>query len=646
MAKPSQTADAGEPLFRPAIDAATIRAAAASRPLKPYESLEMNPVAKDETLRQRCEYLAAAGWRRSGGTIELEPPMPWLELPRNAAFDLHSWKPLTLLLSGHSLLGERRFFDIAYAVVADWLDNFHEATRAVATLGELDGFIGQKEDFVWYDMSVGQRAYRLAYALDVRARDEDASDAELERLAKNLYFHLEALTRERFFRGHNNHGLYQALGQLAAARRFEGLPGMARYEEIAEARLETMVREHFFESGPHREHSPGYHYMLLGSLVGARSSQVLTNFYFLQTLERLEEALAWMVLPNGTIAPLGDTDPVTVLRPPVLAEQYSNPELKHLLTGGRDGREPEPGLKAYADAGYAFARLKGEDGGWSYLAQAAAYHSRMHKQADDLGFIWWDRGRDVLVDPGRYAFAGKTERGSELFEQGFWYSDPKRIYVETTRAHNTVEIDERNYVRIGERPHGSFLVQADEQDGMAVVESYVTHFGSVRHRRLLVLNPGDFLLVLDWLSDKDGKAHDFSQRFHVGADWSVIGPGGGRILGQAEDGVLFNVVELLGGAELTPVAHGQTEPELLGWRAIDANKLQPVSTFAYERRGVDDARFATLFTFADNVTLPPGAQQVSPSLTTARFSWIEDGRRRGLSIRRGSGQPTVVAREG
>jgi hypothetical protein len=43
------------------------------------------------------------------------------------------------------------------------------------------------------------------------------------------------------------------------------------------------------------------------------------------------------------------------------------------------------------------------------------------------------------------------------------YSDPNRIYVETTRAHNTVEIDGLSHPRRNVQPYGSGLVGWGEQ---------------------------------------------------------------------------------------------------------------------------------------------------------------------------------------
>ena len=641
--KPTQQAVRWGKLFRPEVTAAAIREALAARDPRAYEQLEASPMVAGPEVSARCERLLKDGWSSGGTLYPLAAPMPWTELPRGPAFDAHSWKPLTHLLGGHSLMGERRFFDAAYAVIADWVETFHAATDAVETPRQMDDFIGQPGDPVWYDMSAGVRAYRLAYALEVRARDDDASDAELERLAASLWFHMEALSRPRFFQAHNNHGLYQALGQLAAAQRFIDLPKMREYAALASIRLEQVLREHFFESGVHKEHSPGYHYMLLGTLVGARNSGVLQNFHFQQMVGRMEEALAWMILPDATTAPMGDTDVVSVKRKGPFAEAFANPELRWLLSAGEAGVEPTPGARGYPDAGYAFARLKSPHGGWSYLAQGAGFHSRTHKQADHLAFLWWDRGRNVLIDPGRYAFGGRTAKGSELFEQGFWYADPKRVLVERTRAHNTVEIDGRDFPRVGVEPFGSALVQASEQGGLAVFEAALTHFGSIAHRRVLVMNPGEFLIVVDWLDDATGASHAFAQRFLLAPEWEAAAGPRGQLAASADGGPGLVAVDLTGEAALGEIVKGRTEPELAGWAADKANSLVPAATFAFGRSG-KKVVFATLFAFADDVKVPPGVQVIGDK-PPVKLNWIADGRRRSVTLRRGEGGLIAAALE-
>ena len=212
-------------------------------------------------------------------------------------------------------------------------------------------------------------------------------------LLQALQFHHEVLADPAIFRGHNNHGLYQALGQLAACRRLQDLLPSNYFERIARERLLKCFSNQFFvEEEIHREHSPGYHHMVLGCLLGAKRSNLLgmdqEAFLLLA-----EEALMWMIRPDASLAPIGDTDSRPLPNDAEVARQRRYPPLRSLLTRGEIGKPPPSGVKAYPAAGYAFARIYDPERGESaesasYLAQLSAYHSRVHKHADHLSFVW------------------------------------------------------------------------------------------------------------------------------------------------------------------------------------------------------------------------------------------------------------------
>ncbi len=177
-----------------------------------------------------------------------------------------------------------------------------------------------------------------------------------------------------------------------------------------------------------------------------------------------------------------------------------------------------------------------------------AFHSRTHKHADDLSFVWYERGRRLLIDPGRYGYIGRVDPDSGLGRQGFWYSDPKRIYLESTRAHNALEIDGRSYARKGVRPYGSALKRAGEQNGIAFAEGHVRHRKSLLHSRLLLHVPGRWLVVLDSIADSAGAEHKFVQRFHFSPDLPVEALGDQLAITVPREAQRLYIAPLLSGA--------------------------------------------------------------------------------------------------
>ena len=251
------------------------------------------------------------------------------------------------------------------------------------------------------------------------------------------------------------------------------------------------------------EHSPGYHRLVMDVVTDVSSLGLLAESPSLAArIEWFEDALAWMILPNRRLANLGDTDYHKLSEEKFLGIQ--SPLLRYALSGGLEGSATSQRMGIFPESGLAVLRSGWPDASHfdqaSYLAQQAGFHSRTHKQADDLSFIWYDRATEILIDAGRYGYLGRTEAGSDLWNRGFWYSDPKRIYVESTRSHNTVEIDGMSYDRRESIPYGSAIKRwGENSDGLMFVETHAPQFQSIGHSRLLVLNPKNWLLVYDRL---------------------------------------------------------------------------------------------------------------------------------------------------
>ncbi len=590
--------------------------------MRPFESLEAleNASLHDAAV---CESLVEAGFAKDGYALDsLRPPIPWDNYPRPFRFRLHAWEPINGLLSAHSRLDSQVCLEAAAAYAFDWLRKYQRPAFAKGPARIASEQARDPENFAWYDMAVGMRIYRLAYLAEVIIRGRLRPDTECQLLLQALRFHHEILADPSIFRGHTNHGLYQALAQLAASRRLNDLLPTGRFQALAQERLRYCLSKHFFaDEGVHAEHSPGYHRMVLGSLIGASEAGLLEIDQD-ELLSRAERALMWMIMPDGSLAPFGDTDHGSIRQDQSLARQFRDPYLSHALTAGALGEPPPSGVQAYTTAGYAFARLYSRDRGGSparasYLAQLAAYHSRVHKHADHLSFVWSEGTVPILTDPGRFGYLGRTARGDGLYEQGFWYSDPRRVYVESTRAHNCIEIDGRSHPRLKTAVFGSALAQADVQDGLVVFDSKIVLRPSLVHRRTLILAPGEFLVVVDWLFDRRGSPHDFRQWFQLAPGWSVNRVDQGYE-GQFGD-VTLHAIDLLGASAPSEVMVGQNEP-LQGWTSVEAGSLTPSPSFHFARLQSERSAFATLFSLNGRPSCGP-VTRTNSSVSRAVLAW-------------------------
>lgn len=632
--------------------AAQIRAHCRARPLLPFEILETS--ARDHALglRDIAEKIVASGYDRYGFSIpSVVPPLDWGANNRSFSYHLHAWDAVADLLIGYSLWGERRYLDVSLAHIRAWIEEFQVPVLGHDSIEALDALVTPHMPTEWYDMAVGRRAYRLAYIIDILARESDSSDAELELFWRALCFHLKLLGREHFFRKHTNHGLYQALGHLAAARRMSGLPGMAEELTLAQRRVIAVLDAHFAPDGAHKEHSPGYHHMLLATIVNAQRAGLLDGKGLVDRLDAIQNALIWMVKPDLCLATFGDTDPHYLERGEDIASIYQNQTIRYVISAGSIGTPPPTGVQALHDGGYAFARLHARDAEdrrpWraSYIGQIAGFHSRVHKHADHLSFVWYDRARDILIDPARFAYSGRTEPGSKLFEDGFWYGDPKRIYVETTRAHNCVEIDGLNYRRKGIKPFGSALRYAGEQDGLAVTDCHATYFRTISHWRGLVLEPGQYLVVLDHLRDRLGAEHIFRQWFQLATSWRAKTVENGLMARSAaiDEPETLRVTPLIAQARLETVARAQKTPELLGWMSDAPYQLQPATSFCFRQDGAN-ASFATLFSFGAAPKVHETATRFNATMTAGSLRWRANGRSVHLKFTRGKDAHLSVTR--
>lgn len=571
----------------------------------------------------RVQELLENGWAlRNYPAVHLEKDIPWAQqdtAQRSWNFHIHSWDMLDALLAAYSRDQQPEWLSISLRIALDW------STRYGSSLGEV-----ADTPFAWYDMAVGLRAYRLAYLLDA-ARDVQALTCEEDALLwQCLLAHHTYLADDANIAFHNNHGYYQVAGQLAMGRRFGG-----RFKPLAEAydqgkeRLHIMLKQQFAADGVHREHSPDYHRMVYGTLSGLIGSGLVDDPGLVELSKRVERALAWFVLPNQRLANFGDSDCRSISHSVEQAERkWRTAEMRWQASAGLIGENPGNGLKRFEHGGYFIyrhpaARFSEQT---TYLAQTAAFHSRTHKHADDLSFIWYDRGSEILVDAGRYGYLGKTAQGSELWLDGHWYTDPKRIYCESTRAHNCLEFDGRNYPRKGVKPYGVALGRSLELPGGPIVmESECRHFKGNRHARLLILMPGEWLVVFDWFHDNLGQTHDVRQWFHMSEAWQLETVSYGYRAVSGHSGEQLHITSLLSGATASRPYRGESEPELQGWRSPAERQLDPNSAFCYEQVAEVTGCFATLFTFADRPKPDTRRSRVNTSGRQIHLLW-EDSR--------------------
>jgi len=603
-------------------------------------SYELLTGISTSALDARMKEMLETGWRCGNyPSVLLGAEIPWAQqddAQRSWNFHIHSWDMLDALLAAYSVEQRPEWLAICVGIALDWSARYGEGARS-------------KTDtpFAWYDMAVGMRAYRLAYLLEAARGAQTLSAQEDALLWQCLLVHQAYLAEDANIAFHNNHGYFQVAGQLAMGRRFSAQsPLMAQAHAQGETRLRLMLEQQFAADGVHREHSPDYHRMVYNTLKGLIVSGLVEEPKLVEMSERVEQALAWFVLPNRRLVNFGDSDYRDVSRKAAQAErQWRTPAMRWQASAGETGGNPGTGLKRFEQGGYFVYRQPVEEftEQAAYLAQTAAFHSRTHKHADDLSFFWYDRGGEVLVDAGRYGYLGKTTTGSKLWFDGHWYSDPKRVYCESTRAHNCLEFDASNYPRRGVKPYGVALGRSLELPcGLVAMETECRHFKGNRHARLLLLMPGKWLIVFDWFHDNLGRKHDVRQWFHLAEDWQLESQDAGYKAVSEKTGQCLQIAALLPGSTASRTYRGESEPQLQGWWSPAERQLLPNFAFCYEQTAVVSGSFATLFSFSDGVTVDSVHSRVDPSGRRIRLCWRDQEGSHHLDVTRPADGDLVV----
>lgn len=592
----------------------SFRSAQRDRGLLPYEAL----MPGDQPAR--ANKVLTEGWViGSHPAIAMEAPIAWDVVAasnRSWHYHLHAWDGLGILLAGVDAGGDnaRALLARSVEVAVHWAKTFPS--------------LSTPSPFAWYDMAVGLRAYRLAYLIDAAARDDAITPQQIQTLVRSAGVHRDALVEESRFAGHSNHGLYQSLGLLAMTRRLPTLPGMEEAHEIAAARVGSLVEDQFTEEGVHVEHSPGYHVLILEALLRAMAAGLVTDPLTRQRAERAERVLPWLVQSDGRLAMVGDTSYGFSPR-----GAYTDPGAQYVVSAGAEGSPPPSGLLVFPKSGYAAVREDWRRGRGSYLLQIASFRSRAHKHADDLSFVWSEGDVQLIADAGRYGYTGRTEPGDGLWELGYNYDDPSRVYVESIHAHSTVEINGQTHSRRDATPYGSALRRSGTADGVHFTEAVVELGPRSRHTRLLFFAPAKWVVVVDDVASLHGRPRSYRQRFLFGPDLKLQeGTADAPVLVGEEPDATLHLIPLNGDSVVDALI-GAREPRLAGWISRQTARLEPTWTIAVAADGTHRHVFATLLAYRQDRPTVISAT-VDPAARSGDFTWRDAGGEHRLAFKR------------
>lgn len=522
------------------------------------------------------------GWKYNDfPRVKLDQRIDWNVYPqidRSMAFWLQSWFFIdSFFLDGRNpSLQEVQFL---LEVIKQWND-----ARLMRGQAPEDD-----ESMAYYDMALALRAPRLLAVISVADKFEETRE-NVWGLIELLLHERQALREKWAFTSNTNHGFYTAASQLHLEKFLPGLVDSKHVQSQAKCRMSMLIKSQFANDGGHLEHSPTYHRLLLESFITAVDQGLIQDPATVERLHRAEHNFGWMIQPNGELVPIGDSEATQQ----TLGVATRDPSAEWIITDGDSGKPIESEMLTLRESGYVFVRSPqpvraGERIASSYLAFQAGFHSRAHKHADDLSFVWFDKGQELLIDAGKWGYGPLLPTDSPLREQGFYYSAPERQYVESVRAHNTVEIDGNIHDR--KRPrYGSSIVEATSNSGTFKIVASVPHIDYV-HERELLFTPREEVVVNDTIKS----THDSDR--HASA-WFLLN--GALELRHQNDFELHfdmkngDILQVTSSALILQPVRGQKNP-LVGWRSDKTNGLVPAWSVRAVKNFSEHAKIQTTF---------------------------------------------------
>lgn len=425
--------------------------------------------------------------RRDCEEYRITFPIDWESIirieDRNWRMNFQGWAMF------HPIMG---FFDVSiekekivnyfFDVCEDWYKSYGNDSDDVVTTR-------MPASYAWYDMSVGFRALVIAFFMNRidfwSIVISDRHQKILDRLATK---HINNLKLEKVF-SLNNHGMFQIQGLMALIQ-LKGIQNFESERQYALKKIEDLVLSQYDRNGIHLEHSPHYHFYALTTFESLLENDWYNDKPVIKEIVLKANSIKkWIVDPFARPACIGDS--IMTIQKSVDFKNTSFSDELEVIT-----EDKQFVYSNFNDSGYSIFRSdwneKPEDS--TYLFIMGMYHSKTHKHRDCLSFEWFDNGKKILCDSGKYGYK----------------SDKYRNYFLSNRAHNTVEIEGFDILKI--KPYGSSIRSSTYKNNVFISNSKLD-YPAIEFERTIYFKPNKWLVVSDDLNFQ--RARNATQWFHL-----------------------------------------------------------------------------------------------------------------------------------
>ena len=461
----------------------------------------------------------------------------------------------------------------------------------------------------WRTIEAGIRMTKnWHYAIHAFYKSPEVSDHTLTTVFKSVWEHGYRL---RNFSTAANWLIMEMAGLSHIAMLYPIFVKTPDWTEYAFRRLSEEIDVQVYPDGFQYELSTGYHGTVAGNynivIHTARAMEYKIPDAVEKNLERTFEMYMKLCRPNRTTPNLNDGSEAGVEGACRMGYGYfpHRQDLRWFATDGKEGDAPDFTSVALPYSGMATMRTGWErDGVWFFMESAP--FGKGHQHEDKLNVLMFAYGKDVLKDPGNYAYD----------------SSDMRKFILDTRSHNCAMVDDLSQCRRPKYKWEADMISRRSDmkwffgDGYDAVEGvydegYGPSFVDVVHsRKSVFFKKGlkgtlPFALVIDRLEARDGAEHEYAVSYQM--DVQPYKVEGGIFTADHGDGVTMSII----GSTEPEVVKAQNAPLYMGWRpdhsglgmdpieVRNGQEHKPAPCLRYKARG-ERARIVTVLYPSNN----------------------------------------------